>query len=97
MQWTGTQQHNLAIMDCITEWSGKEAKRMRMSKLTFIEWEDNPTMAELDAAAPNKKFKAQVYTPSLHKNLLRQTDELERDIVRLEHLIYSIQNKMYAF
>jgi hypothetical protein len=84
-------------MSSISEWYAKDGKRMLASRLTFIEWEKEDTMSVADLWASSKKFKGHVADYNLTQSLLRQTDELERDIVHLEHLIYSIQNKMYAF
>jgi recombinational DNA repair protein RecR len=84
-------------MSSISEWYAKDGKRMLDSRLTFIEWEEKDTMSVADLWQTSKKFKDYVDDYHVTQGLLRQTDELERDIVRLEHLIYSIQNKMYAF
>ncbi len=70
---------------------------MRKFRLTYIDWGEEPVMSVADLWTTSKKFKDYVDDYNLTQTILRQTDELERDIVRLEHLIYSIQNKIYAF
>lgn len=84
-------------MSSISERYAKDGKRMLDSRLTFIEWEEKDTMSVADLWQTSKKFKDCVDDYHVTQDLLRQTDELERDIVRLERLICSIQHKVYYF
>ena len=95
--WTGTQQEHLAVMSSISEWYAKDGKRMLDSRLTFIEWEEKDTMSVADLWQTSKKFKDYVDDYHVTQGLLRQTDEIARDIRRLERLICSIQYKVYYF
>lgn len=83
-------------MSSISEWYAKDGKRMLESRLTFIEWEEDTTSVP-DLWATSKKFKDDVDDYHVTQGLLRQTDELARDIRRLERLICSIQYKVYYF
>jgi hypothetical protein len=87
---------NLAVMSSSTDYSAKDAKRMRESRLTYIQWGDD-AMSVADLYAENKKFRTYVAEWDQTNDLLhvRDTNKLERDIVQLEQLIYSIRNKIY--
>jgi hypothetical protein len=84
-------------MSSISEWYAKDGKRMLDSRLTFIEWEEKDTMSVADLWQTSKKFKDYVDDYHVTQGLLRKTDEIDRDIRRLERLVFSIQYRDLVF
>ena len=73
-----------------TQFTAKDAKRMRESRLVFIDWgEDDMSVADLYQTS--KRFRRQVLDHNMPARLHHMTDQLEHDIQYLEALLSTFQ------
>jgi hypothetical protein len=68
-------------------YTAKDVKRMRESRMVFIDWGDNNDVSLADLFAASKRFRAQVLEHNMPAWLFDLTDELERDILALESIV----------
>jgi hypothetical protein len=69
-------------------YTAKDVKRMRESRMVFIDWGDNNDMSLADLFATSKRSRAQVLEHTMPPaRLFDLTDELERDILALESVV----------
>jgi hypothetical protein len=68
-------------------YTAKDVKRMRESRMVFIDWGDNNDMSLADLFVASKRFRAQVLEHNMPARLFDLTDELERDILALESIV----------
>ncbi len=69
-------------------YTAKEVKRMRESRMIYIDWGDDNGMSLTDLFMTSKRFRAQVLEHTMPPaRLFELTDELERHILALESIV----------
>ena len=69
-------------------YTAQDVKRMRESRMVFIDWGDNNDMSLTDLFRTSKRFRAQVLEHTMPPaRLFELTDKLESDILALESIV----------
>lgn len=75
-------------MSSSAPYTAKEVKRMRESRMIYIDWGDDNGMSLTDLFRTSKRFRAQVLEHTMPPaRLFELTDELESEIQALESIV----------
>jgi hypothetical protein len=75
-------------MSSSASYTAQDVKRMRESRMVFIDWGDNNDMSLTDLFRTSKRFRAQVLEHTMPPaRLFELTDKLERHILALESVV----------